>query len=153
MAKKVGCKPGTYRSGDKCIPFKSVHFMTALEKTRVQKQYKNLLKAVDKREVKPTQFPKSLYEHLHLHCGFIAHFSRHGFYQTYFVRPADTKEFLDTMMLCSHSGSNEYRDINQALQNETIKKAPDINKKMDDAIKYRDIALAKALFKKHGVKY
>ena len=33
------------------------------------------------------RFSKRLYEHLILHCSYIAHFCRHGFFETYFADP------------------------------------------------------------------
>ena len=39
-------------------------------------------------------FTKRLYEHLHLHCSFIAHYNRLGFYAEYFERGEDTARFL-----------------------------------------------------------
>ncbi len=41
------------------------------------------------------RFTKRLYEHLTLHCSFIAHFNRQGFYQTYFADPESLQRFLD----------------------------------------------------------
>lgn len=33
---------------------------------------------------KPSTFNKKLYNHLHLHCGYIAHYNQNGFYGNYF---------------------------------------------------------------------
>ena len=59
--------------------FTDVQFMTAKEKGMVLKNWETFLK----HGLKKQHFTKRLYEHLHLHCGFIAHYSRDGFYSTY----------------------------------------------------------------------
>ena len=40
-------------------------------------------------------FTKRLYEYLHLHCSFIAHFDRKGFYSHFFDKPINNKRFLE----------------------------------------------------------
>ena len=74
--------------------------MTATERLRVAKQWEVFMRFLaDGKHTKynatangtdfgimaPKEFTNALYQHLHLHCGYIAHYSRHGFYDTYFT--------------------------------------------------------------------
>ncbi len=67
-------------------------FMTAEEKKKVVRQWDRFIK----RGLSPHLFTDAIYQHLNLHCGFIAHFNLMGFYSTYwnddfvgFARQAD----------------------------------------------------------------
>lgn len=70
--------------------FRDAEFMMAREKTLVLKTWvrfpKNGLRFAD--------FSDRLYRHLTLHCSFIAHYNRLGFYQTYFENGGDAVRFL-----------------------------------------------------------
>ncbi len=54
-------------------------FMTAKDKALVLKQWERFLK----NGLRQQDFSDRLYKHLSLHCMFIAHFDRYGFYATY----------------------------------------------------------------------
>lgn len=69
---------------------KSTKFMSAEEKKAVLRDWQRFIKSDFDRK----HFTKRLYDHLHLHCSFIAHFNVHGFYGTYFENPESTLEFL-----------------------------------------------------------
>ena len=95
--------------------FKDVQFMTAKEKELVLKNWKTFLKY----GLKKQYFTKRLYEHLHLHCGFIAHYDIHGFYSTYFEAGQDTERFFEHF--CTHTAANyganiDYDDLNTAMR-------------------------------------
>jgi len=94
------------------VHFHDTAFMTASEKHKVLSHWKAFLMHGLKRE----HFTKRLYQHLHLHCGFIAHYSLYGFYSTYFESGQDTQLFFE--MLCSNInvlyGAGYYNDINMA---------------------------------------
>jgi hypothetical protein len=93
--------------------FADAQYMTAREKVLVLKNWRSFLKHGLKKEY----FTKRLYQHLHLHCGFIAHYNIHGFYSTYFEAGQDTQKFFET--LCSNIngiyGSGEYHDLDAAM--------------------------------------
>jgi len=59
------------------------------------------------------KFSERVYSHLHLHCGFIAHYSRHGFFGTYFMSAQDTKRFFDAFM---DSGWGDTKDLTDVMQ-------------------------------------
>jgi hypothetical protein len=97
--------------------FKDAHFMSATEKTKVVNNFKRFLK----NDCSQTTFTKALYQHLHLHCGFIAHYNINGFYDTYFNGDKDDflqfcKNFLDEDYLRSpYSYAQDMSDINMAM--------------------------------------
>ncbi len=94
--------------------FSDGQFMTAKQKERVSKAFDLFLKNNFKREY----FTKELYEHLHLHCGFIAHNSIDGFYGTYFEDPDDTVSFLEYLFVNNYSLKQEaYEDVARAFIN------------------------------------
>ena len=95
--------------------FKDAQFMTAKEKEMVLKNWKTFLRD----GLKKQHFTKRLYEHLHLHCGFITHYDIHGFYSTYFEAGQDTERFFEHF--CTHTAANygasiDYDDLNTAMR-------------------------------------
>ena len=69
---------------------KPTKFMSADDKKAVLRDWQCFIKSDFDRKY----FTKKLYDHLHLHCSFIAHFNLHGFYDTYFEDPERTMKFL-----------------------------------------------------------
>lgn len=133
--------------------FKDVEFMTAKEKELVLKAWKNFLNKLleSKGEVyedRGSSFPilyrsftERLYSHLHLECSFIAHYDKHGFFQTYFADPEDSLNFFQQFDKDKNNLSFEYggrmwltyepyNDINQAMCNEFEKVKRSIYKKL-----------------------
>lgn len=95
--------------------FTDVQFMTAKEKELVLKNWKTFLKHSLKKE----HFTKRLYEHLHLHAGFIAHYNLVTFYSTYFEAGQDTERFFDhfcTYMKANYGANSDYDDLNTAMR-------------------------------------
>ena len=95
--------------------FTDAKFMTAQEKALVLKSWERFLRNSMKRE----HFTKRLYEHLHLHCGFIAHYNILGFYTEYFEAGQDTERFFEHF--CSYTAQNygacaEYDDLHVAMR-------------------------------------
>jgi hypothetical protein len=70
--------------------FRDTEFMGAREKELVLKSWVRFLK----HGLRYEDFSRRLYEHLHVHCLFIAHYDRAGFYRTYFSNGEDTALFL-----------------------------------------------------------
>ena len=155
--------------------FKDAHFMSAKEKELVLKQWKNFLKKLvnnynetfeDSRGYKVPvplgAFTSRIYEHLHLHCSYICHYNRHGFYQTYFANPEDTIKFFSQFddkhdhrsvelgmdhWICG----KEYEDINQAMCDAFMEVKDQMFVDLASKAKEDDIASAKALLAKHGM--
>lgn len=101
--------------------FIDVEFMTAKEKELVLKNWTTFLK----HGLKKAHFTKRVYQHLHLHCGYIANFNLHGFYSTYFEAGHSTERFFDHFN--SHTGIADYADLHAAMR--------EVYKQYQDAIK------------------
>ncbi len=139
---------------------KDTKFMAAAEKERVLKQWERFLKGGLKQE----QFDKVLYHHLIQHCEFIAHYDRAGFYSTYFESGDDTIQFLS--QFDNRNGiqasveygtiywdtNPEYNDINSAMCQVASKYIPGLLDKAKRSQEDADIAEAKRLLSRHGVK-
>lgn len=104
------------------MTFTDAKFMSAKDKEIVLKQWRRFLRTSFKREA----FTDRLYKHLTLHCSFIAHFDRAGFYSVYFD---DMKSMTRRFIRQFQSGvSAEYgmtywldgdmSDINRAMMEE-----------------------------------
>jgi hypothetical protein len=95
--------------------FTDARFMTAADKERVLKDWERFLE----RGLQQGHFTKRLYEHLHLHCGFIAHYNIHGFFAEYFQAGQDTERFFENF--CSSTSIDramrcgEYDDLHKAM--------------------------------------
>src|SRR5208283_503762 len=59
--------------------FTTVKFLSADEKRKILKRWTAFVKNGFQWHL----FTDAVYHHLSLHCGYIAHFDRHGFYTTY----------------------------------------------------------------------
>lgn len=96
--------------------------MPAEDKEKALKAWNRFIKS----EFNIKYFTKRLYDHLTLHCSFIAHFNQQGFYSTYFEDPEDTIKFMkqfdqDHGCVSVEYGSThwlnseDYSDINRAM--------------------------------------
>jgi len=110
--------------------FTDVEFLTAKEKKIILANWINFLKFLagpawrefnDKNTgsdyglCAPKQFTKRLYQHLSLHCGYIAHYNIHGFYSTYFAGDMiNAKNFFDRFI--ENTCMADYDDINKAMK-------------------------------------
>lgn len=123
----------------------SVQFMTAEEKEKVVKAMKSFLKS----DFSKTTFTDRLYKHLTLHCGFIAHFNIHGYFDTYFTSPEGKVRWAN--MLCNERFCHEdYRDINAVLIDMVDAKMKETIADLNKQAMERDLAQATALLQRHG---
>lgn len=103
----------------KTYKLEDAEFQTAEDKRLVLVQFNTFLK----NGMKWKHFTDRLYKHLTLHCSFIAHYNRAGFYGVYFEDPAGSVRFLNQFY---NGNSVEYggnywidypgsRDVNEAM--------------------------------------
>ena len=71
--------------------FTDEEFLTAKEKQKIFRAWRLFIRSGFTKE----KFTKALYKHLHLYCGFIAHYSRQGFYYSYFDDLDSFKRFFN----------------------------------------------------------
>jgi hypothetical protein len=95
--------------------FTDAQFMTAQEKGLVLRDWERFLR----HGLRKAHFTRRLYEHLHLHCGFIAHYNIHGFYSTCFEAGQDIERFFEHF--CSYTALNfgayaEYDDLHVVMR-------------------------------------
>ena len=95
--------------------FTDAEFTTAREKELVLKRWRTFLE----HGLQKQHFTKRLYEHLHLHCGFIAHYNLETFYSTYFETGQDTERLFENF--CNYTAANygtngDYDDVNTAMR-------------------------------------
>ena len=111
--------------------FADVRFMTAKQKGHVLKDWRTFLR----HGLQQQHFTKRLYEHLHLHCGFIAHYNLHGFYATYFEAGQDTERFFGAFF--AHRAGADYEDLNTAMREEYATHRDRIERQAEDDITRR----------------
>ena len=136
--------------------FRDAPYLGAREKGLVLKAWVRFLK----RGLRFEDFTKRLYEHLHLHCGFIAHYNRSGFYAEYFERGEDTARFLSQFDIRGECRSVEYggtvllqgdyEDLNRAMVEEASRYMPALQERAAAAQRQADLAEAGRLAAKHG---
>ena len=137
--------------------FRDSEFLGADDKRKVLKAWVRFLKG----GLCFAYFTKRLYEHLHLHCSFIAHYSRLGFYQAYFERGETIAQFLSQFDRRGDCRSVEYggagwmqgtyADINRAMVEEGAGYIPALVEKAQAAQRDSDVAAATQLLAKHGI--
>lgn len=144
------------------MAFKTVRFMTAGEKWLVLSAWKGFLRS----GLKEKCFSERLYKHLTLHCSFIAHYSRVGFYQHYFEDPDMALKFLsqfdqDGPCLSVEYGtehwlrngndvSGEYYDINSMMVKVGTLFIPALKSKLQGQQRSKELSMATTLLAKHG---
>jgi len=138
---------------------KDAQFMSAAEKQRVLKQWETFLKYGCQQK----HFTNPLYKHLTLHCSFIAHYDREGFYATYFERGNDTVHFLS--QFDNRNGvpnsveygmaywytSSDYNDINSEMCRIAAKYIDGLTQSAAKSQEDADIAEARRLLSRHGI--
>jgi hypothetical protein len=86
----------------------------AKEKARFAKQFVRFVKS----DFNERQFTQAFYKRLSLTFGHIAHFNRHGFYETFFASTAGKVRFLWQTLRhpCWGDPTYTYSDVERALQ-------------------------------------
>jgi len=93
-----------------------------MESEKVNALVSNFKKIIESRDI--TRLKKPLYEFLHLRCGFIAHYDRHGFVQTY-LKPEDFLRFCEHLRNSGFEvhGCDTTDDYNNGYTAEEVKNA------------------------------
>ncbi|HKL23210.1 MAG TPA: hypothetical protein VJ895_00495 [Candidatus Nanoarchaeia archaeon] len=111
--------------------FNDTEFFKAEDKYRTAKHFQRFVKNGFQRK----DFNKRVYEHLHLHCGFIAHYNIDGFYQEYFNgSKSDLKRFAEHFLNFENSFEDVYNYTNIRMGN-----YQDINKVFADILNEYEI--------------
>jgi hypothetical protein len=135
--------------------FSDSEFMSAREKALVLKAWVRFLK----NGLRWEDFSDRLYTHLTLHCSFIAHYDRSGFYATYFANGEDTMRFLSQFDRRGECRSVEYgwswqlvenEDLSRAMIEEASQFVPTLMEQASGKAKDADLAEAQRLAAKHG---
>ena len=134
-------------------------FMSGKEKEVVLNAWTRFLK----NECKFHDFTDALYRHLTLHCSFIAHYDRRGFYDFYFATPgASTIRFIDQFDPTQQGISAEIgmtywlngptgADLNRAMRQASAPYASKLRELFVLDRKQRDLAQAMAIAAKYGM--
>ena len=142
--------------------FRSTEFMTAGEKWLVLSAWKQFLR----NGLRYDDFSDRLYKHLTLHCSFIAHYNKAGFYQHYFTDPEMALKFLgqfdqngpglsveygtEAWLRNGNDVSQQYHDINGMMVRVGALFIPIIQAGLKKEQEQLDVAHAKSLLIKHG---
>jgi len=139
--------------------FQDEEFMSAAEKQLVLKAWIAFLRHGCRSE----HFTERLYQHISLHCSFIAHFNRRGFYEFYFGSPGEqTIRFVDqfdptqrgtsaemgaTYWLSDHNTS---ADLNHAMRDVAGPHVDKLRQHFNEMKKQADLSLATLIAAKYG---
>lgn len=128
-------------------------FMSAKEKERAFKCFKRVLETRD-----ISRMDKNLYEHLHLHCGFIAHYNIDGFKAAYSGQ--NFRRFVERFDRNSKAFQSwnhwvdapDYSDINNDMVDLATELAPTIYAELKAKERAAEVELCRAVAEKHGFK-
>lgn len=157
--KKVAQKQG---------PFQDTQFMTAKQKAKVVRDLELFILARlamtsglgTNYDFVLGRFSKALYDHLHLHCGYVAHYNRLGFFS---AQLEQTPQFAKNIQRWS-TGQNgygsvlawgDYEDIGKAMQAVTqayLSEVLDLNNQEIQAADNQAVEAAKDLLLRRGYK-
>lgn len=131
--------------------YPDTQFLSGKEQEKALKQFK---KVIDMRDAE--LIAKSLYNHLYLHCGFIAHYDIFGFRQTYSGQGfRDFVEHFDLnnpkMREWSHWLGGDYTAVNHDMAAYVTSQAPMIYAEMDEEQRKAELAMENKLLEEHAV--
>lgn len=124
--------------------FKDTEFLSAEQKRKVLSNWDGFIK----NGYSWSCFTDRIYKHLSLHCGYIAHYNRIGFYQTYWredipefarknnllVRPAPSAFYNWIAFLAQFTIWGDYRDINTAMMYSLRSKLISFRKELENEV-------------------
>jgi hypothetical protein len=99
------------------MQFKDGKYLKAKEKENIYRSFDRFIRS----GFDPAKFTKSLYRHLSLHFGFIAHYNQNGFYQARFEDPQGRARTFQNIDQASHwtfvdENTSGNADLNKAIQ-------------------------------------
>jgi hypothetical protein len=138
--------------------FSDERFLTASEKRLIL----NSLKVFLKHGCQLSHFTERLYNHLILHCSFIAHYNLRGFYSVYFdpgsrrtqkffdqfdpAKPGESAEGMDGFWLNHPTGA----DLNRAMRESAAPYIARLRFQFSETERENDLAIATGLAAKWG---
>lgn len=137
--------------GTDAVPkYSDSEFMTSKEKEKAFRCFARILKERD-----INMMDHNLYEHLHLHCGFIAHYNISGFKGVYSgqgFRAIVAHFDRNHKDYCWLIVRGEYADVNRDMVELATVMAPQIYAELDAQKKATEIYLCKVLAGAHGLR-
>ncbi len=138
------------------MEFTDTEFMTARDKQLTANQFRNFIdKLATCGNCKETQlaFSRRVYNHLHLHCRFIAHYDIGGFYRTYFNGDVDdyrcfAGHFVKEGKTTPPQYTADFEDINQTFSQILAEKHKEILTAFSTETKQRDLEKGQNLIDK-----
>lgn len=121
---------------------------------QMEKAYKCFARVLKHRDI--NKMDKNLYEFLHLHCGFIAHYSIRGFKSVYSGQ--NFRDFVEHFDKRSPNFCNiiiwtaDYADVIKDMVELATSMAPQIYAELDADKKAKEIAYCKAIAAKYGLR-
>lgn len=121
--------------------FQNAKFMSAADKAQVADAWHRFVTGGFRR----SQFTKALYNHLIMHCSFIAHYNLDGFFGVYFDRPEATDAFLNQFdekygfvsVEYGYAGwfrDPDYADLNRAMVETLAPLLPKIRRQLHEQL-------------------
>ena len=140
------------------MKFKDVQYMTADDKQNVYNAWKRFVSGKFQRK----HLTKKLYNHLTLHCSFIAHYNIDGFYDFYFTdNYHNMLQFINQFVtgksaeygdMISWTADPNYKDINDAMMEIMQQHADDLTTHLANKEQERELKIAEAIAGKYGKK-
>lgn len=131
--------------------YSDAKFFSAKEKEKAFRCFTRVLKERD-----INKMDHNLYDHLHLHCSFIAHFNINGFKAKYsgegfrrFVQHFDKNSPFFCHNIIWYA---EYADIIKDMVELAMVMAPQIYAELDAKVQSVELALCRTLAEKYGLK-
>jgi hypothetical protein len=138
----VFCAPYFFMGGNIARVKGGLHKM----KVVTEKIFKKFKKVIDTRDI--NHMDKQLYNYLHLHAGFIAHYDSYGFKETYSDK--GFLDFIEHFEQCYYLCYGEYGDFNRELKEYVLQHAEQIRAEFAYKAQQHELKQLQKLAAKHG---
>ncbi|MFD2614614.1 hypothetical protein [Paenibacillus gansuensis] len=119
----------------------------SLTEAEQEKLFKKFKKVVDSRD--SMKIDKTLYNHLYLRTGFIAHYDIHGFRETF--SGSGFLDFVDHFEQCFYACYGPTAEFNQRLKRYILDHADAIRQEFARKAEQKELAMLQTLAQKHGL--